>query len=207
LSEENDKPLNYSLISISDEMKKSYLDYAMSVIVSRALPDVRDGLKPVHRRILYAMIESGYDWSKPYRKSARVVGDVMGNYHPHGDTAIYDSMVRMAQDFSMRLMLVDGQGNFGSVDGDPPAAMRYTESRLAKSSESLLRDIDKDTIDYIPNYDESQFEPSVLPAEFPNMLVNGAGGIAVGMATNIPPHNPGEVVRACKTEGSDCDSS
>ena len=170
----------------------------MSVIVSRALPDVRDGLKPVHRRILYAMIEGGYDWSKPYRKSARVVGDVMGNYHPHGDTAIYDSMVRMAQDFSMRLMLVDGQGNFGSVDGDPPAAMRYTESRLAKSSESLLRDIDKDTIDYIPNYDESQSEPSVLPAEFPNMLVNGAGGIAVGMATNIPPHNPGEVVRACK---------
>ena len=198
MSEENNKPSNHSLISITDEMKKSYLDYAMSVIVSRALPDVRDGLKPVHRRILYAMIEGGYDWSKPYRKSARVVGDVMGNYHPHGDTAIYDSMVRMAQDFSMRLMLVDGQGNFGSVDGDPPAAMRYTESRLAKSSESLLRDIDKDTIDYIPNYDESQSEPSVLPAEFPNMLVNGAGGIAVGMATNIPPHNPGEVVRACK---------
>ena len=198
MSEENDKPSGHSLISITDEMKKSYLDYAMSVIVSRALPDVRDGLKPVHRRILYAMIEGGYDWSKPYRKSARVVGDVMGNYHPHGDTAIYDSMVRMAQDFSMRLMLVDGQGNFGSVDGDPPAAMRYTESRLAKSSESLLRDIDKDTIDYIPNYDESQLEPSVLPAEFPNMLVNGAGGIAVGMATNIPPHNPGEVVKACK---------
>ena len=198
MSEENDKPLGHSLISITDEMKKSYLDYAMSVIVSRALPDVRDGLKPVHRRILYAMIEGGYDWSKPYRKSARVVGDVMGNYHPHGDTAIYDSMVRMAQDFSMRLMLVDGQGNFGSVDGDPPAAMRYTESRLARSSESLLRDIDKDTIDYIPNYDESQLEPSVLPAEFPNMLVNGAGGIAVGMATNIPPHNPGEVIKACK---------
>jgi len=198
LSEENDKPIGHSLISITDEMKKSYLDYAMSVIVSRALPDVRDGLKPVHRRILYAMIEGGYDWSKPYRKSARVVGDVMGNYHPHGDTAIYDSMVRMAQDFSMRLMLVDGQGNFGSVDGDPPAAMRYTESRLARSSESLLRDIDKDTIDYIPNYDESQLEPSVLPAEFPNMLVNGAGGIAVGMATNIPPHNPGEVIKACK---------
>ena len=198
MSEENDKPSGHSLISITDEMKKSYLDYAMSVIVGRALPDVRDGLKPVHRRILYAMIEGGYDWSKPYRKSARVVGDVMGNYHPHGDTAIYDSMVRMAQDFSMRLMLVDGQGNFGSVDGDPPAAMRYTESRLAKSSESLLRDIDKDTIDFTPNYDESQLEPSVLPAEFPNMLVNGAGGIAVGMATNIPPHNPGEVVRACK---------
>ena len=162
------------------------------------MPDVRDGLKPVHRRILYAMFEGGYDWSKPYRKSARVVGDVMGNYHPHGDTAIYDSMVRMAQEFSMRLMLVDGQGNFGSIDGDPPAAMRYTESRLARSSESLLRDIDKDTIDFIPNYDESQLEPSVLPAEFPNMLVNGAGGIAVGMATNIPPHNPGEVIRACK---------
>ena len=186
-----------SLISITDEMKKSYLDYAMSVIVSRALPDVRDGLKPVHRRILYAMIE-GDMIGQAYRKSARVVGDVMGNYHPHGDTAIYDSMVRMAQEFSMRLMLVDGQGNFGSIDGDPPAAMRYTESRLARSSESLLRDIDKDTIDFIPNYDESQLEPSVLPAEFPNMLVNGAGGIAVGMATNIPPHNPGEVIRACK---------
>ena len=196
--ENNDKPLNNSMISITDEMKKSYLDYAMSVIVSRALPDVRDGLKPVHRRILYAMIEGGYDWSKAYKKSARVVGDVMGNYHPHGDTAIYDAMVRMAQDFSMRLMLVDGQGNFGSVDGDPPAAMRYTESRLAKSSENLLRDIDKDTVDFIPNYDESQSEPSVLPAEFPNMLVNGASGIAVGMATNIPPHNPGEVIRSCK---------
>ena len=198
MSKEKDNPSSQSLISITDEMKKSYLDYAMSVIVSRALPDVRDGLKPVHRRILYAMIEGGYDWSKPYRKSARVVGDVMGNYHPHGDTAIYDSMVRMAQEFSMRLMLVDGQGNFGSIDGDPPAAMRYTESRLARSSESLLRDIDKDTIDFIPNYDESQLEPSVLPAEFPNMLVNGAGGIAVGMATNIPPHNPSEVIRACK---------
>ena len=198
MSDEDNKSLNHSLISITDEMKKSYLDYAMSVIVSRALPDVRDGLKPVHRRILYAMIEGGYDWSKAYRKSARIVGDVMGNYHPHGDTAIYDSMVRMAQDFSMRLMLVDGQGNFGSVDGDPPAAMRYTESRLARSSENLLRDIDKDTVDFIPNYDESQSEPSVLPAEFPNMLVNGAGGIAVGMATNIPPHNPGEVIRACK---------
>jgi len=198
LSKEKDNPSSQSLISITDEMKKSYLDYAMSVIVSRALPDVRDGLKPVHRRILYAMIEGGYDWSKPYRKSARVVGDVMGNYHPHGDTAIYDSMVRMAQEFSMRLMLIDGQGNFGFIDGDPPAAMRYTESRLARSSESLLRDIDKDTIDFIPNYDESQLEPSVLPAEFPNMLVNGAGGIAVGMATNIPPHNPGEVIRACK---------
>ena len=189
---------NTSVISISDEMKKSYLDYAMSVIVSRAIPDVRDGLKPVHRRILYAMMEGGYDWSKPYRKSARVVGDVMGNYHPHGDSAIYDSMVRMAQDFSMRVKLIDGQGNFGSVDGDLPAAMRYTESRLSKPAELLLRDIDKDTVEFIPNYDDSQFEPSVLPAEFPNILVNGAGGIAVGMATNIPPHNPVEVIKVCK---------
>ena len=184
-------------ISITEEMRKSYLDYAMSVIVSRALPDVRDGLKPVHRRILYAMMEGGYDWSKAYRKSARVVGDVMGNYHPHGDSAIYESMVRMAQDFSMRVTLVDGQGNFGSVDGDPPAAMRYTESRLAKVAEALLRDIDRDTVDFIPNYDETQEEPSVLPAEYPNLLVNGAGGIAVGMATNIPPHNPTEVIDAC----------
>ena len=184
-------------ISIAEEMRKSYLDYAMSVIVSRALPDVRDGLKPVHRRILYAMMEGGYDWSKTYRKSARVVGDVMGNYHPHGDSAIYESMVRMAQSFSMRVTLVDGQGNFGSVDGDPPAAMRYTESRLAKVAENLLRDIDKDTVAFIPNYDETQEEPSVLPAEYPNLLVNGAGGIAVGMATNIPPHNPTEVIDAC----------
>ena len=195
---ENPSKEHISSISISDEMKKSYLDYAMSVIVSRALPDVRDGLKPVHRRILYAMYKGGYDWSKPYRKSARIVGDVMGNYHPHGDSAIYDSMVRMAQDFSMRVELVDGQGNFGSVDGDPPAAMRYTESRLSKSAELLLRDIDKETISFVPNYDESQLEPSVLPAEFPNILVNGAGGIAVGMATNIPPHNPVEVINACK---------
>jgi DNA gyrase subunit A len=178
-------------------MRRSYLDYAMSVIVSRALPDVRDGLKPVHRRILYAMMEGNYDWSKPPRKSARIVGDVMGNYHPHGDSSIYEAMVRMAQDFSMRLPLVDGQGNFGSVDGDPAAAMRYTESRLARAAESLLRDIDKNTVDFIPNYDETQEEPSVLPAEYPNLLVNGAGGIAVGMATNIPPHNPGEVIRAC----------
>ena len=184
-------------ISISEEMRKSYLDYAMSVIVARALPDVRDGLKPVHRRILYAMMEGGYDWSKAYRKSARVVGDVMGNYHPHGDSAIYDSMVRMAQDFSMRVTLVDGQGNFGSVDGDPPAAMRYTESRLAKVAECLLRDIDRSTVDFIPNYDETQEEPSVLPAEYPNLLVNGSSGIAVGMATNIPPHNPSEVIDAC----------
>lgn len=189
---------NNTVISIADEMKSSYLDYAMSVIVSRALPDVRDGLKPVHRRILYAMIEGGYDWSKPPRKSARIVGDVMGNYHPHGDSSIYESMVRMAQAFSMRVPLVDGQGNFGSVDGDPAAAMRYTESRLAKSAEFLLRDIDNKTVDFIPNYDETQLEPSVLPAEYPNLLVNGAGGIAVGMATNVPPHNPFEVISACQ---------
>ena len=190
-------PLNPT-ISISEEMRKSYLDYAMSVIVSRALPDVRDGLKPVHRRILYAMMEGNYDWSKPPRKSARIVGDVMGNYHPHGDSSIYEAMVRMAQDFSMRLPLVDGQGNFGSVDGDPPAAMRYTESRLARAAESLLRDIDKDTVDFAENYDETQLEPTVLPAEYPNLLVNGANGIAVGMATNVPPHNPAEVIAACE---------
>tara|TARA_B100000989_G_scaffold132996_1_gene98779 strand:+ start:2425 stop:4989 length:2565 start_codon:yes stop_codon:yes gene_type:complete len=188
---------NHETIAIADELRKSYLDYAMSVIVSRALPDVRDGLKPVHRRILYAMIEGGYDWSKPYKKSARIVGDVMGNYHPHGDAAIYDAMVRLAQEFSMRVPLIDGQGNFGSMDGDPAAAMRYTEARLAKVSEFLLRDINYDTVDYSPNYDESQLEPVVLPAEYPNLLVNGAGGIAVGMATNIPPHNPSEVIDAC----------
>ena len=188
---------NHETIAIADELRKSYLDYAMSVIVSRALPDVRDGLKPVHRRILYAMIEGGYDWSKQYKKSARIVGDVMGNYHPHGDAAIYDAMVRLAQEFSMRVPLIDGQGNFGSMDGDPAAAMRYTEARLAKVSEFLLRDINYDTVDYSPNYDESQLEPVVLPAEYPNLLVNGAGGIAVGMATNIPPHNPSEVIDAC----------
>ncbi|MEI7609267.1 MAG: DNA gyrase subunit A [Rhodospirillaceae bacterium] len=186
-----------SPVTIEDEMRRSYLDYAMSVIVSRALPDVRDGLKPVHRRILYAMKEGGYDSNKAYKKSARIVGDVMGKYHPHGDSAIYDAMVRMAQDFSMRLPLIDGQGNFGSMDGDPAAAMRYTEARLAKSAEALLDDIDKDTVDFQPNYDESDEEPSVLPARFPNLLVNGAGGIAVGMATNIPPHNLGEVIDAC----------
>ncbi len=178
-------------------MRRSYLDYAMSVIVSRALPDVRDGLKPVHRRILYAMHESGYGSDKPYRKSARIVGDVMGKYHPHGDQAIYDAMVRMAQPFSMRLMLIDGQGNFGSMDGDPAAAMRYTEVRMATSAEALLTDIDKDTVDFQSNYDDSASEPMVLPAEFPNLLVNGAGGIAVGMATNVPPHNLGEVIDAC----------
>ena len=186
-----------SPVTIEDEMRRSYLDYAMSVIVSRALPDVRDGLKPVHRRILFAMKEGGYDSNKAYKKSARIVGDVMGKYHPHGDSAIYDAMVRMAQDFSMRLPLIDGQGNFGSMDGDPAAAMRYTEARLAKSAEALLDDIDKDTVDFQANYDESSWEPTVLPARFPNLLVNGAGGIAVGMATNIPPHNLGEVIDAC----------
>ncbi|WP_404386217.1 DNA gyrase subunit A [Caenispirillum salinarum] len=183
-------------VAIEDEMKRSYLDYAMSVIVSRALPDVRDGLKPVHRRILYAMKENGYEYNKPYKKSARIVGDVMGKYHPHGDSAIYDAMVRMAQPWSMRLPLIDGQGNFGSMDGDAPAAMRYTEARLAKAAHSLLDDIDKETVDFQANYDESSWEPIVLPARFPNLLVNGAGGIAVGMATNIPPHNLGEVIDA-----------
>ncbi len=177
-------------------MRRSYLDYAMSVIVSRALPDARDGLKPVHRRILFAMQEAGYTHDKAYRKSARVVGEVMGKFHPHGDSAIYDAMVRMAQPFSMRVRLIDGQGNFGSVDGDPPAAMRYTEVRLARSSSYLLGDIDRDTVDFQPNYDESENEPKVLPASFPNLLINGAGGIAVGMATNIPPHNPGEIIDA-----------
>ena len=178
-------------------MRASYLDYAMSVIVSRALPDVRDGLKPVHRRILYSMKESGFEYNRPYRKSARIVGDVMGKYHPHGDSAIYDAMVRMAQDFSMRLELIDGQGNFGSMDGDPAAAMRYTEARLSRAAHALLEDIDRETVDFQPNYDESTSEPVVLPAQFPNLLVNGAGGIAVGMATNIPPHNLGEVIDAC----------
>jgi DNA gyrase subunit A len=186
-----------SPVTIEDEMQRSYLDYAMSVIVSRALPDVRDGLKPVHRRIIYSMKESGYDAGKPYRKSARIVGDVMGKYHPHGDTAIYDAMVRMAQEFSMRLPLIDGQGNFGSMDGDRPAAMRYTEARLARSAHALIEDIDKDTVDFQSNYDETVQEPVVLPAQIPNLLVNGGGGIAVGMATNIPPHNLGEVIDAC----------
>jgi DNA gyrase subunit A len=190
-------PSDITPVTIEDEMRRSYLDYAMSVIVSRALPDVRDGLKPVHRRILFAMKEGGYDSGKPYKKSARIVGDVMGKYHPHGDAAIYDAMVRMAQDFSMRLPLIDGQGNFGSMDGDPPAAMRYTEARLAKSAETLLEDIGKETVDFHANYDESTHEPDVLPARFPNLLVNGAGGIAVGMATNIAPHNLGEVIDAC----------
>jgi DNA gyrase subunit A len=184
-------------VNLEDEMKQSYLDYAMSVIVGRALPDVRDGLKPVHRRVLYAMRELGNDWNKPYKKSARVVGDVIGKYHPHGDSAAYDTIVRMAQPFSMRYVLVDGQGNFGSVDGDSPAAMRYTEVRMAKIAHELLADIDKETVDLVPNYDESEYEPSVLPTRVPNLLVNGAAGIAVGMATNIPPHNLREVISAC----------
>ena len=191
------RPSEFEGISISDEMKRSFLDYAMSVIVSRALPDARDGLKPVHRRILHSMNEQGYDWNRPYRKSARVVGDVIGKYHPHGDQSVYFALVRMAQDFSMRVMLADGQGNFGSVDGDMPAAMRYTEVRLAKPAHALLEDIDKDTVDFQDNYDNSEREPVVLPARFPNLLVNGAGGIAVGMATNIPTHNLGEVIDAC----------
>lgn len=189
-------PSDIKPVWLSDELRRSYLDYAMSVIVSRALPDVRDGLKPVHRRILYSMNENGYEWNKPYRKSARVVGDVIGKYHPHGDQSVYDALVRMAQEFSMRLPLIDGQGNFGSVDGDPPAAMRYTEVRLQKVSGSIVEDLDKDTVDFQENYDSSEREPVVLPARFPNLLVNGAGGIAVGMATNIPPHNLSEVIDA-----------
>ncbi|WP_346327380.1 DNA gyrase subunit A [Iodidimonas sp. SYSU 1G8] len=184
-------------ITIEEEMRRSYLDYAMSVIVSRALPDVRDGLKPVHRRILHSMNENGYTHDKAYRKSARIVGEVLGKYHPHGDQSVYDAMVRMAQDFSLRLPLIDGQGNFGSMDNDPPAAMRYTEARLALSAEALLDDIDNDTVDFVANYDGQEREPVVLPARFPNLLVNGAGGIAVGMATNIPPHNLGEIIDAC----------
>jgi DNA gyrase subunit A len=184
-------------VNLEDEMKQSYLDYAMSVIVGRALPDVRDGLKPVHRRVLYAMHELGNDWNKPYKKSARVVGDVIGKYHPHGDAAVYDTIVRMAQPFSLRYMLIDGQGNFGSVDGDPPAAMRYTEVRMARIAHDLLADLDKETVDFAPNYDESEKEPTVLPTRIPNLLVNGSAGIAVGMATNIPPHNLAEVIDAC----------
>ena len=191
---ETSKELNIKPISMYDEMSSSYLSYAMSVIVSRALPDVRDGLKPVHRRILFAMHKGGYDWSKQFRKSARIVGDVIGKYHPHGDQSVYDALVRMVQDFSMSLPLIDGQGNFGSVDGDPPAAMRYTETRLAKVSQFLIDDIDKKTVDFKSNYDETEKEPVVLPAQYPNLLVNGAGGIAVGMATSIPPHNLGEII-------------
>ena len=200
-------PEDLQPVTLEEEMRRSYLDYAMSVIVARALPDARDGLKPVHRRILYAMHESGYTPDKPYRKSARVVGDVMGKYHPHGDLAIYEAMVRMAQPFSMRARLIDGQGNFGSVDNDPPAAMRYTEVRLARASMMLLEDIDKDTVDFQPNYDESETEPRVLPAAFPNLLINGGSGIAVGMATNIPTHNPTEIMDATLTLVDNPDTS
>ncbi|MDR0273971.1 MAG: DNA gyrase subunit A, partial [Burkholderiaceae bacterium] len=184
-------------ISLEEEMRRSYLDYAMSVIVGRALPDARDGLKPVHRRVFYSMHEASNFWNRPYVKCARVVGDVLGRFHPHGDTATYEALVRMAQDFSMRHPLIDGQGNFGSVDGDPPAAYRYTECRLEKIAGELLADIDKETVDMAPNYDGKELEPTVLPTRLPNLLVNGSGGIAVGMATNIPPHNLGEVVDAC----------
>ncbi|WP_304439953.1 DNA gyrase subunit A, partial [Oleiphilus sp. HI0061] len=184
-------------VNIEDELKQSYLDYAMSVIVGRALPDARDGLKPVHRRVLFAMSELGNDWNKAYKKSARVVGDVIGKYHPHGDSAVYDTIVRMAQPFSLRYMLVDGQGNFGSIDGDNPAAMRYTEIRMQKLAHSLLADLDKETVDFVPNYDGTEQIPEVMPTRVPNLLVNGSSGIAVGMATNIPPHNLTEVVGAC----------
>ncbi len=183
-------------INIEDEMKRSYLDYAMSVIIGRALPDIRDGLKPVHRRILYGMSEMGLHFNRPTRKCARIVGDVLGKFHPHGDASVYDSLVRMAQPFSMRYQLVDGQGNFGSVDGDPPAAMRYTEARLSRLAGLLLEDYDKDTVDFRPNYDDSEVEPEVLPTRVPNLLVNGSSGIAVGMATNIPPHNLNEIINA-----------
>ena len=187
---------SYKPIFVQDEMSSSYLSYAMSVIVSRALPDVRDGLKPVHRRIIYAMYKGGYDWSRPFRKSARIVGDVIGKYHPHGDQSVYDALVRLVQDFSMSLPLITGQGNFGSIDGDPPAAMRYTETKLGKIALHLTEDLEKDTVNYRNNYDETEKEPAVLPSQFPNLLVNGAGGIAVGMATSIPPHNLGEVIDA-----------
>lgn len=184
-------------VNIEDELRSSYLDYAMSVIVGRALPDVRDGLKPVHRRVLFAMNVLGNDWNKAYKKSARVVGDVIGKYHPHGDSAVYDTIVRMAQPFSLRYMLVDGQGNFGSIDGDSAAAMRYTEVRMSKIAHELLADLDKETVDYVPNYDGTEQIPAVLPTKIPNLLINGASGIAVGMATNIPPHNLGEVIDGC----------
>ena len=183
-------------IFVQDEMSSSYLSYAMSVIVSRALPDVRDGLKPVHRRIIFAMYKGGYDWSKPFRKSARIVGDVIGKYHPHGDQSVYDALVRLVQDFSMSLPLITGQGNFGSIDGDPPAAMRYTETKLGKIAQHLTEDLEKETVSYRNNYDETEREPTVLPSQYPNLLVNGAGGIAVGMATSIPPHNLGEIIDA-----------
>src|SRR6186997_2055864 len=184
-------------VNIEDEMKRSYMDYAMSVIVGRALPDIRDGLKPAHRRVLYGMKSMGLASNRGYRKCAKIVGEVMGNFHPHGDASIYDTLVRMAQDFNMRYLLTDGQGNFGSIDGDPPAAMRYTEARLAALADEMMVDLDKDTVDFVPNYDETTEEPSVLPAPFPNLLVNGSSGIAVGMATNVPPHNLREVIDGC----------
>src|SRR5579862_4973497 len=184
-------------VSLEEEMRQSYLDYAMSVIVGRALPDVRDGLKPVHRRVLHAMRELGNDYNKAYKKSARVVGDVIGKYHPHGDTAVYDTIVRMAQPFSMRYLLVDGQGNFGSVDGDAAAAMRYTEVRMSRFAHAMLADLEKETVDFDPNYDETEMVPTVLPTQIPHLLINGSAGIAVGMATSIPPHNLGEIINAC----------
>ena len=187
-------PERQTPVPIEEEMRRSYLDYAMSVIVGRALPDIRDGLKPVHRRVLYAMSELGLVFNRPYKKSARVVGEVLGKYHPHGDSPVYEALVRMVQEFSLRYPLVDGQGNFGSIDGDPPAAMRYTEARLSRIAHELLADIEKDTVDFIPNFDESLQEPTVLPTKVPNLLINGSSGIAVGMATNIPPHNLGEIV-------------
>src|SRR5262245_58789698 len=190
------RPQSITPVHIEDEMRDSYMEYAMSVIIGRALPDVRDGLKPVHRRVLFAMNDQGNHYNRPYRKSARVVGDVIGKYHPHGESAVYDTIVRLAQEFSMRHPLIDGQGNFGSVDGDPPAAMRYTEVRMTKLAHEILADLDKETVDFIPNYDESLSEPVVLPARFPNLLVNGAEGIAVGMASKIPPHNLGEALDA-----------
>ena len=193
----NQANMGNPIISLESELKQSYLDYAMSVIVGRALPDVRDGLKPVHRRVLFAMQELNNYYNKPYKKSARIVGDVIGKYHPHGDTAVYDAIVRLAQKFSMRYILVDGQGNFGSVDGDAPAAMRYTEIRMSKLAHSLLEDLDKNTVNFVPNYDNTENYPEVLPTKIPNLLINGSSGIAVGMATNIPPHNLNEIINAC----------
>ena len=210
-----DISLNRFPVNIEDEMKRSYMDYAMSVIIGRALPDVRDGLKPAHRRVLYAMRQMGLASNRPYRKCAKIVGEVIGNYHPHGDAPAYDTLVRLAQDFNMRYLLVDGQGNFGSVDGDPPAAYRYTEARLEKLAEEMMGDLDKETVDFVPNFDETTEEPTVLPTTFPNLLVNGSTGIAVGMATNIPPHNMREVIdgvialielRARRTDGGAVDS-
>src|SRR5687767_5365470 len=192
----NAQTANRLPVNIEDEMKRSYMDYAMSVIIGRALPDVRDGLKPAHRRVLYGMKAMGLSSTRGYRKCAKIVGEVMGNYHPHGDASIYDTLVRMAQDFNMRYVLTDGQGNFGSIDGDPPAAMRYTEARLDALADEMMDDLDKETVDFVPNYDETTEEPTVLPAPFPNLLVNGSTGIAAGMATNVPPHNLREVVDA-----------